>query len=124
MFRKSPKKPGGNWAPGSAGARAYKRTKCADLYCNLGRVVDLSPTGAGLLTEAAHLSPGARETIHLDTEHGPLEIIATVTWTRPEAERLRRVGFRFADRDHRVALTSLCRRLRDEELDRRDSTRF
>lgn len=123
MFWRSPKKPAGNWAPGSAGARVHKRTRCADLFCNLGRVLDLSPTGAGLLTEAAHLRPGVRETIRLDTEHGRVEIAATVAWVQAGADRARRVGLRFADRDHRAALKSLCRRLRDEELDRRDSAR-
>lgn len=126
MFWKSPKKPpgSGNWAPGAAGARAHKRTKCADFFCNFGLVVDLSPTGAGLLTEAQRFRPGMRDTVRIEAEPGPIELDATVIWVAPSGDHRYRVGFRFDSRQHRDELKVLCRRLREEELDRRDGTRF
>jgi hypothetical protein len=113
----------GAGAPGAAGARAHRRSRCVDLYSNLGRVVDLSLTGAGLLTESERFRPGMRETFRLQTGAGPLVFEATVIWVRPADHRLFRVGLRFQppDEAQRAAMKSLCQRLYEAELDRRES---
>lgn len=128
MFWKSPKRHPKNpraatGAPGAAGARAHRRSRCVDLYSNLGRVVDLSLTGAGLLTESERFRPGMRETFRLQSGSGPLDLEATVIWVRPAEHRLFRVGVRFQPpgEAQRSAMKSLCQRLYEAEMDRRES---
>lgn len=128
MFWKSPKRHPKNTrvrtgAPGAAGARVHRRSRCVDLYSNLGRVVDLSLTGAGLLTESERFRPGMRETFRLQTGAAPLDLVATVIWVHPVEDHLFRVGLRFQPpgETQRSAMKSLCQRLYEAELDRRES---
>jgi hypothetical protein len=116
----------GAWAPGAAGSRSHRRSRCVDLFSSLGQVVDLSPTGAGVLTESDRFRPGMRETMRLDARGEPLSVEAAVVWVRSSSEAQYRVGLRlYPTRDsERSALRSLCARLLEEELDRREATRF
>ncbi|USN99364.1 MAG: PilZ domain-containing protein [Phycisphaeraceae bacterium] len=118
MFFK-PKNANGGWVPGSADVRALKRTRCTGRYCNLGSIVDLTPSGVGLLTQATHLQPGLQEVVRLDTESGSIAIGAEVKWALPRPDGLYRAGLRFTDRSHAEMLKALCRVLRDEDLDSR-----
>lgn len=125
MFWRSSKKSGarGDWAPGAVGARVHRRARCANLFSNIGRVVDLSPTGAGVLTEASRFRPGMQDTIRLETPTGQISLDALVVWVRSADSRLYRVGLRFlpGGNGSRAQLRSLCKRLHAEELDRFDS---
>lgn len=60
--------------------------------------MDLSLTGAGLLTESERFRPGMRETFRLQTAAAPLDLVATVIWVHPVEDHLFRVGLRFQPR--------------------------
>jgi hypothetical protein len=122
FWKANRKRTRGNWTPGAAGSRGHRRARCPNLYSNIGRVVDLSPTGAGLLTEPDAFRPGMRDTFRLDTGGRAFETGATVVWVRRE-DRCDRLGLRFeplADAARRE-IRALCERLREDELDRRES---
>lgn len=121
MFWRSSKKPvsRGNWAPGAVGARVHRRARCVNLFSNIGRVIDLSPTGVGVLTEADRFRPGMQDTIRLESPTGQITLDALVVWVRSADDRLYRVGLRFlpGGNGSRAELRTLCKRLQAEELD-------
>ncbi|MEM7755516.1 MAG: PilZ domain-containing protein [Planctomycetota bacterium] len=78
--------------PGVGDTRRHPRVPCADLYCNLGRVLDLCPTGARLVTDRRPPAAGTQRQVLMETESGVIPVPARVVWT----ERTGLGRYRFA----------------------------
>ena len=89
-------------APGAnltlAGVDAGSTGSLASLECSVGRVVDLSATGARLEMRRVW-GPAAGQRLHVrfGDGHGSAMVEAEVVWTTPIARFRREVGLRFVD---------------------------
>jgi len=78
--------------PGVGDTRRHPRVPCADLYCNLGRIIDLCPTGARVTTDRRPPAAGTRRQVLMETGDGVIPVPARVVWT----QRIGLGRFRFA----------------------------
>lgn len=68
--------------PGVGDTRRHPRVACADLYCNLGRIIDLCPTGARVVTDRRPPAAGTQRQVLIETNDGVVPVPARIVWTQ------------------------------------------
>lgn len=67
---------------GTGDTRRHPRVTCSNLYCNLGRVLDLCPTGARVVTDRRPPKTGTQRQVLIETGDGVLPVPSKVVWTQ------------------------------------------